>query len=267
MNNTVTPGIIREIITGYVRDYAEKTAVQNFWRPPLAAMATVDNRFDILPKIAAPDHALPRDLLPDGRTVIVFFVPFDRALAKENHAGDTPCRNWGVAYQATNTLINCLCGHIQDFLKQTGHAAALVPATHNFDHEKLMARWSHKHLGYIAGLGRFGVNAQFITPAGCAGRLGSLVTSADLGDSPLVMEKELCLYKNGRDCLLCVKRCPVGAVSEKTGIDRAKCWARLKENLGTLEAMKGMEPSTHVCGKCQVLLPCSLAAPLRKPSL
>jgi epoxyqueuosine reductase QueG len=84
------------------------------------------------------------------------------------------------------------------------------------------------------------------------------VTAADLGDYPLVQAKELCLHKNGQACLLCVKRCPVGAVSEKTGIDRQKCWARLKENLKTLT---GMESSTHVCGKCQVLLPCSLEAP------
>ncbi len=210
----------------------------DYWRKPLAAFAVADDRFRILPEIAAPDHALPEELLPGGRTVIVFFVPFNKALAKENHNGARPCRNWGLAYQATNTLINRLCEHLQQFLEGRGYACALVPATHNFDHEKLMARWSHKHLGYIAGLGRFGVNAQFITPSGCAGRLGSLVTAADLGDSPLVQEKELCLYKNGQNCLMCVKRCPVEALSPETGIDRKKCWERLKENLATLATFK-----------------------------
>jgi epoxyqueuosine reductase QueG len=258
MTEIITAGGIRKIIETFVQDYPETRGVPNIWRTPLAAFASVDDRFAILPKIAAPGHALPKDLLPDGRTVIVFFVPFTRALAKENHSGDTPCRNWGLAYQQTNTLINQLCGHIQQVLETAGYLSALVPATHNFDQKTLMARWSHKHLGYIAGLGRFGVNAQFITPSGCAGRLGSLVTAADLGDYPLVQAKELCLHKNGQACLLCVKRCPVGAVSEKTGIDRQKCWARLKENLKTLT---GMESSTHVCGKCQVLLPCSLEAP------
>ncbi len=264
MTENVTPGTLRQMITEYVRHCPEKLRVKNFWRPPLVATATVDDRFDILPRIASPDHALPLDLLPDGKTVIVFFVPFDQALAKENHPGDTPCRNWGIAYQATNAMINSLCAYLKDFLEEAGHTVALIPATHNFDHKKLMARWSHKHLGYIAGLGRFGVNAQLITPSGCTGRIGSLVTSADTGDSPLVEEKELCLHKNGHDCLLCVKRCPVGAVSEKTGINRPKCWARLKENIHSLAAMEGMEPSTHVCGKCQVLLPCSLEAPIRQ---
>jgi len=123
----------------------------------------------------------------------VVFIPFVRELAAENNEGPFPCRNWGLAYEATNFLINNLCERIKNFLEKAGYETALVPATHNFDHEKLTARWSHKHLGYIAGLGRFGVNAQLITPSGCAGRLGSLVTEADFGDNPLVDQKELCL--------------------------------------------------------------------------
>ncbi len=261
MLDSIAPDDIRKLIETYVQGYSETQQMPDYWRKPLAAFAVADDRFRILPEIAAPDHALPEELLPGGRTVIVFFVPFNKALAKENHNGARPCRNWGLAYQATNTLINRLCEHLQQFLEGRGYACALVPATHNFDHEKLMARWSHKHLGYIAGLGRFGVNAQFITPSGCAGRLGSLVTAADLGDSPLVQEKELCLYKNGQNCLMCVKRCPVEALSPETGIDRKKCWERLKENLATLATFKDMAPTTHVCGKCQVLLPCSLKAP------
>lgn len=267
MQESITPDGIRKIIEAYVRNYPEAQQVPDYWRRPLAAFAAVDDRFRMLPQIAAPDHALPGDLLPGGRTVIVFFVPFNQALAKENHAGERPCRNWGLAYQVTNTLINRLCGHLQRFFEHREYACALVPATHNFDHEKLTARWSHKHLGHIAGLGRFGVNAQFITPSGCAGRLGSLVTAADLGDSPLVDEKELCLYKKGQDCLMCVNRCPVGAVSPETGIDRKKCWDRLKENLATLDTFKDMASSTHVCAKCQVLLPCSLKVPSVHKSL
>lgn len=261
MLDSITPDDIRKIIETYVQGYSKAQQVPDYWRKPLTAFARVDDRFEILPEIAAPDHALPEELLPGGRTVIVFFVPFGKALAKENHDGDRPCRNWGLAYQVTNALINGLCEHLQQILENRGYACALVPATHNFDHEKLMARWSHKHLGYIAGLGRFGVNAQFITPSGCAGRLGSLVTAVDLGDSPLVEEKELCLHKNGQECLMCVKRCPVGAVSPETGIDRKKCWDRLKENVTTLDTFKDMAPSTHVCAKCQVLLPCSLKTP------
>lgn len=252
---------LRELIETHVAAAPEMRGDPPLWRTPLLATAAADDRFALLPRIAAPNHVLPADLLSTARSVVVFFVPFAKSVAVKNHKGDTPCRNWAVAYEAANRLINGFCERLRERLADEGHASALIPATHNFDHESLMARWSHKHIGYIAGLGRFGVNAQFITPAGCAGRMGSLVTEAPFPDSPLVTEDELCLHKNGHKCLVCVKRCPVGAVSATTGIDRRRCWERLKENLARLPALAGLSEDTHVCGKCQVLVPCSLKAP------
>ncbi len=260
MNTPVSPDDLRNRIEGVVQAYSQKNDIRPFWRTPLLATAVADDRFDVLPRIAAEDHALPRDLLDTARSVVVFFVPFIPEVAKENHPGENPSRSWGLAYEAANRLIGHVCEVLQRELEDRGYRAALTPATHNFDQEKLMARWSHKHLGYLAGLGRFGVNAQFITPVGCAGRMGSLVTDADLGDSPLVNAEELCLHKIGRKCLVCVDRCPVGAVSV-SGIDRKGCWERLKENIARVDALAGLESSTHVCGKCQVLVPCSLKDP------
>ncbi len=261
MNTVVTSDNLKKLIEHYVADYPTDNEERNLWRTPLLVTAKTDSRFDILPEIAANDHALPKDLLKNCKSVIVFFVPFVKELAKENHRGDIPCRNWGVAYEATNKLINNLCEKIQLFLKTEGFQSALIPATHNFDHKTLMSRWSHKHIGYISGLGRFGVNAQFITPSGCTGRLGSVITNADLGNTPLVVEKELCLHKNGHKCLVCVRRCPVEAISATTGIDRKKCWERLKSNLGNTEELANLEKTTHVCGKCQVIVPCSFKIP------
>lgn len=261
MSGTISIETIRDVIEQSVARYPACHKIQNFWRTPITACAPADGRFNILPDIAKSDHSLPKDLLSTGNSVVVFFVPFIKALAKENHKGDLPCRNWGIAYQHTNNLINGICEELKSLFKASGHKTALVPATHNFDEQTLMARWSHKHIGYIAGLGRFGVNAQFITPKGCAGRMGSFVTQANLGEHPLVTAKELCLYKTDGKCLVCKKRCPVGAVSETDGVDRKKCWARLNENLLHTEVLEGLEESTHVCGKCQVLVPCSLKAP------
>lgn len=251
---------IRAEAEAFVGAYPQETGEAPIWRSPLVACAPADKRFDILPRIAADDHALPIDLLAEVKSVVVFFIPFHKALARENHRGDIPCRAWGLAYESTNRLIGRLSEHLKHMLEAKGHASELTPATHNFDRERLVSRWSHKHLGHIAGLGRFGVNAQLITPAGCTGRLGSLVTAADLGDHPLVTEAELCLHKRGGKCLVCVKRCPVEAVSE-AGIDRRRCWARLNHNLHETEALAGLDSHTHVCGKCQVLVPCSLKIP------
>jgi len=260
VDRPVTPNDLRTLIEEYAAAYPQKTGEPDIWRTPLLVTAVADERFDILPRIAAEDHVLPRDLLPQAESVVVFFVPFVRELAIENHNGEIPCRSWGLAYESTNRLINSACRHLQHYLAARGYTAESTSATHDFDHDRLVSRWSHKHLCHLAGLGRLGVNAQLITPAGCAGRLGSLVTDAPLGDSPLVGENELCLHKNGEKCLVCVRRCPVGAVSE-SGIERGLCWERLQSNIERTEELAGLEDSTHVCGKCQVLVPCSLGVP------
>lgn len=247
---------LRRIVEAFVSSYPSMANVRNWWREPLLATAQVDGRFQSLPKIASDEHLLPRDLLPSAKTVIVFFIPFVQTLIDENSPGKFPCRNWGVAYEATNALIGLVAEEIREQLAAQGYSSALTPATHNFDEVKLVSRWSHKHLAYLSGLGRFGVNTQLITPSGCAGRLGSLVTAAELGDNPLVQSRELCLHKANKECLKCLKRCPVGALREE-GIDRQRCWMRLKLNLNRTEALAGLQETTHVCGKCVVELPCS----------
>jgi len=191
MATTITPQDLRTLLGNYVKTFPETYAERPIWREPLLVTARADDRFDRLPEIAARDHLLPSGLLPEARSVVVFFFPFKKELAVENHKGDTPCRNWGLAYEAANRLIKRASEYLQAYFEKRGYRAALTPATHNFNETELVARWSHKHLGYLAGLGRFGVNAQLITPAGCAGRMGSLVTEADLGDAPLVTEPEL----------------------------------------------------------------------------
>lgn len=257
MGHTVKTDDLRVLIEEFISYYSSKEGIRNWWRKPLLATAKADDRFKILPEIASNGHLLPWELLPSAKTVIVFFIPFVKELLVENSMGKFPCRNWGLAYEETNRLLSIISERIKDYLAEQGYQSALTPATHNFDHVKLVAKWSHKHLAHISGLGRFGINTQLITPSGCAGRLGSLVTEADLGDNPLVGSHELCLHKAGQECLKCLKRCPVRALREDS-IDRHRCFTRLKVNLNHAKALADLEKTTHVCGKCVVNLPCSI---------
>jgi len=261
MNKSISVADLRNRLECYVLDYPQKSNERDFWRTPLLVTARTDKRFTILPKIAAENHWRPEDLLKSARAIIVFFMPFKEEIVEENHPGKFPCPNWGLAYEATNRLIENACGQLRDVLEASGHAAMVTPATED---SVLMARWSHKHLGHLAGLGRLGINAQLITPSGCAGRLGSLVTDADLGDHPLITKPELCLYKIGQECLKCIPRCPVGAVSIE-GINRQRCNKRLQFNFKHRGTM-GLGENTHGCGKCQVNLPCSLRDPTTSES-
>lgn len=260
---TVSIDDLRGALGAWVAAESERLGTAGWWRPPLLAAAPIDSRFEQLPRIAADDHLLPRDLLPTANSVIVFFLPFRKELVRANHPGARPSRDWGVAYVQTNALISQLGRALADLLEAQGFRCGLTPATHNFDEEKLMARWSHKHLGHLVHLGRFGTHRMLITPAGCAGRLGSLVTEADLGDHPLVSAREACLLKAGKACGLCIEACPVHALNPN-GFERRRCWERLKENRAELEVLADLPETTHVCGKCAALMPCSFSDPVAR---
>ena len=261
--NEVDIDELRQLATDFVATEPVRRGTEGFWQTPLLVSALIDERFEILPQIAFSQHMHPHDLLPTARSLIVFFIPFKHALVKENQKGDRPCRNWGLAYVQTNDLIGRLSRTLKNLLTSRGFAVELTPATHNFNEDVLMARWSHKHLAFLANLGRFGTHHMLITPAGCAGRLGSLVTEADLGDHPLIKTKEACLLKAGKKCGKCIEACPVTALSQN-GFERHRCWNRLKENRKILDYFADLPESTHVCGKCAAIVPCSFLNPVAK---
>ena len=255
---------LRREVEAFVDAYPQKYGENHWWRTPLLVTATVDDRFKRLREMAAKNHWMPQDLLPTAKTVMVLFIPFKESLVKENHPSKLPCPNWGIAYEVTNDLIETTLAHMGDLLKAEGFEYALTAATQNQDEDDgddtMPARWSHKHLGYLCDMGRFGINAQFITPSGCAGRMGSMVTDADIGNHPLISQKELCLHKIGKKCLQCVARCPVKAVTVDEGILRQRCNKRLHYNWNNRIKL-GLGERSHGCAKCQVNLPCSLSAP------
>jgi epoxyqueuosine reductase QueG len=261
--NDIDIGELRNSAIDFVAAEPSRSNTEDYWRTPLLVSAPIDERFDLLPQIAFNRHMHPYDLLPTAKSLIVFFIPFKHRLVKKNKKGDRPCHNWGLAYVQTNDLIGRLSRALKNLLTSRDFAVELTPATHNFNEDVLMARWSHKHLAFLANLGRFGTHHMLITPAGCAGRLGSLVTEADLGDHPLIKTKEACLLKAGKKCGKCIEACPVAALSQD-GFERHRCWNRLKENRKILDYFADLPESTHVCGKCAAIVPCSFLNPVAK---
>jgi epoxyqueuosine reductase QueG len=90
-----------------------------------------------------------------------------------------------------------------------------------------------------------------------------LVTEAELGDSTVIDTGEACLLKAGRECGKCIEACPVDALNEK-GFERRQCWNRLNENRDILNYFSDLPETTHVCGKCAALMPCSFMNPVAK---
>lgn len=249
---------IRQIIEETVRHWVDSRGGRDYWRFPVCVgiAAVTDPLFEKLRKAVALDHALPRDLLPSAASVVVFFLPFRETLAQENR-NETPyaARSWAEAYLETNALIAEICQSLRRSFAEEGHESAVTPATHNFDEKRLVSRWSHKHLGYIAGLGTFGLHHQLITPQGACGRLGSLVTSKPMEPTSRP-GREYCLAKSGCLCAACVRRCTYGALTQDR-FDRHRCYAQLLEN----DRRYADLPLVDVCGKCVADVPCSYGVP------
>ena len=191
--------------------------------------------------------------MPGARSVISFFLPFDKSIVVANAKSGDTAREWAVAYIETNALISQICAALADLLAQQGLEGRWELPTHNFDPVQLISRWSHKSVGVIAGLGSFGLHQMVITDAGCAGRFGSLVTSASLTPSTQPQTSKVrCRYYASGTCAACVGKCPVGAL-QKDAFDRAICYQRCLE-VDRYYADLGL---TDVCGKCATG-PCAL---------
>jgi epoxyqueuosine reductase QueG len=200
-------------------------------------------------------------LLTDARSVVVYFIPFAKDIPRGNRHDRHASKEWARAYIETNRLIEAVNRCLARHLAQKGYRSALLPPTHNFDEDRLVSDWSHKHVAYIAGLGKFGVHHLLITAKGCCGRLGSLVTNFEQPASPRP-DGEFCLNRFNGSCLKCVAKCVAGALKPRS-LDRRRCYRMLLENA----ALYSGTELADVCGKCTCIVPCSFHNPVARANL
>lgn len=248
---------LKQLIKQYVKNYPERKDVNTKWREPIVKYSNAnDEMFIKLKEIVSLTHVLPKDLLEDAQTVISYFLPFEESIANSNIEGKYSSREWAIAYIETNELIFNLNNYIKKKLEDLNYKCIIIPATHNFDEESLISDWSHRHVGYIAGLGKFGLNNMLITDKGCCGRVGSIITNIKIEPSQR-NDKEYCFYKSKGICKKCVRRC-VNKALEDNSFNRYKCYEVLLYN-DELHSELGL---TDACGKCCVNLPCSFINPI-----
>lgn len=241
----------------YIKDYQYRKDTVTSWEEPLVAFAAAgDPLFLKLKELVSPDHLLPQDLLTKANTVIAYYVPLAPEINRSNKGKRESSPQWAQAYVETNSLIKDINEYLKKKLAKESYQAMDVPPTHNFDQQTLLSRWSHKHVGYIAGLGTFGLNHLLITSKGCNGRLGSIVTDLVLEPTPRP-EYEYCLAKYNGSCGSCLKSCPQDALLAGQEYDRHKCYNLCLENAARYQSI-GL---ADVCGKCCSEVPCSFIAP------
>lgn len=222
-----------------------KTVTQ--YRDPLVRWVKADDpRFSALHTHVHSDLLLPNDMLPGAKSVLAFFLPFEKDIVRANtKETDQVAAVWARAYIETNILLKHITDTLTHTLAQHGIRAAAAPPTHNFDPKTLRSNWSHKSVAVITGLGSFGLHHMVITDAGCAGRFSSVVLDAGLPDlQPSLVER--CLYYSQGSCTTCVERCPIGALHMDGSLDKQRCWQRC---LTVGERFKHLGVA-DVCGKC-----------------
>ncbi len=242
---------IGNVIDEHTRDPKGKKLYR---RPLIGCSDAQDPLFLRLPEVTHPGHLQPGDLLSGAKSVVAFFLPFTGEIIRGNRRGDSATRLWAETYAETNRRIDRIQAGIRETLAADGIACAHHSPTGGFDQHRLMATWSHRHAAYICGLGTFGRSNLLITPAGCAGRVGTVVLDFPLKASPRPAE-EHCLHRRGLPCSVCLDRCPVGAISPG-GFDRHRCYEHLQE----AEDMYPDITSAAACGKCS-LGPCASRIP------
>jgi len=250
---------IADTLHGFVLRYRHEHSTGTRWRTPLVGFAAADDPLFIeLKRVVSPTHALPNDLLRTARTVVSFFIPLAESIAGSNIPGTLASREWALAYLETNALIDAAALHTKRLIESKGHAVELTMPTHNFDSRKLVSDWSHRHIAFIAGLGRFGLNNMLITGSGCCGRLGSFVTSLELASDPRP-GGEACLFRHDGSCRRCALRC-VGDALFPDRFQRHNCHEMCLRN----EEAHRCLGKADVCGKCLVDVPCAFTDPVKQ---
>lgn len=252
--------LILQEIRNFIRNHEQSGTVKTRWGEPLVGIADAKDPYILsLKDVVSPTHAMPTDVMDDAKRVIAYFVPFTPDMASTNTVDSTYASpEWAQAYEETNAMLKAINNHLIQWMAANGHGAGVSVETATYDKTRLISNWSHRHFAKAAGLGTFGHNNMLITSVGCCGRYSSLVTDWEL-PIDAKPEKENCYRKAGGNCDVCIRHCPVDALTPE-GYDRQKCNVHILENAKIHQGYGSSydyASGTHVCGKCVVGLPCS----------
>ena len=224
---------------------------RGFYRPPLVGFSAADDPlYRRIKSVVGPWHKYPQEVLPAAVTVVSFFIPYTKKVVDSNRRSwPQPGRYWVEAYHACNCLIDDISHRVAKLLRRQGFQAKPMASINDFDPVNIVASWSHRSAAYIAGLGSFGLNRMLITEKGCAGRFGSVLTSARIAPTPRSAPR-YCPAVAGGACDFCIKNCPIQALSSDPTQDlqRRACYDQCL--LPSPYRPEGA--SADCCGKCAV---------------
>lgn len=204
--------------------------------------------------------------------VISWVLPQTKAtLADQRLETELPAARWIYSRHYGELFNEWLRSRVRDEFIQRGiraTAPTLLPewAYRQTPQAGICSNWSERHAAYAAGLGTFGLSDGFISEAGKAIRIGSVVVEADITITSREADNHTanCLFYTQGTCGACIKRCPVDAISQ-AGHDKVACHNYIRQVTAPYAKQVSGQVVTP-CGLCQVRIPCELRNPLRSGS-
>lgn len=255
-----------------------KPGVPMWERPLIGVAAGEDPYYDFLKEHIGPFHWSPADVFQlkypgsvskEKLSVVSMVFPqtmeTKQAQSKEQQC---PAREWIVSRGEWEPLMKEFSGKLVVKLESMGIRSVSIDLQPEFSTARsetlgIASKWSHRHSAYLAGLGTFGLSEGLITERGKAVRITSLIIEAPLTPTvrPYSAHNEWCLYYKDGSCGVCMKRCPVNAITAE-GHDKDACDA-YEEVFASQYWPKDIERGNYIlgCGLCQAGIPCQNKRP------
>ena len=97
---------LKDKIESIIKEAAANPGTETRYREPLVGYASArDPIFDEMKKIICPHNLHPEEIFPEAKTVVSFFLPFEKELVKLNWRSREPLGEWTLAKGETDRLI------------------------------------------------------------------------------------------------------------------------------------------------------------------
>jgi len=202
-------------------------------------------------------------------TVISWVLPHTEVTKSDNRKETVyPSERWARARIFGEEVNRKLRGHVVETLQASGYDAVAPMLSPFFElktseHYGFASTWSERHAAYASGLGTFGLCDGLITSRGKAMRCGSVIAHITIPPTtrPYHDHHAYCLFFSQGLCGTCIRRCPVGAITE-AGHDKEQCLNYLSPTTADyVKSHFGFEG--YGCGLCQTNVPCESKIPSR----
>lgn len=207
-------------------------------------------------KVIGAHFRTPYEWNDKAKTVVSIFFPFTKEVRESNGADyDYPSELWLHGRIEGQACLNEVGKYIVTSLNESGNKTVCPILDSHFmaverDEKKdisFTSNWSERHVGFICGMGTFGLSKGIITKKGMAGRLLSVITECEFEKTERAYTE---VYEYCIQCGLCVSRCPAHAITIEAGKNHNLC-------ADFCAYVKKTSSPRFGCGKCQINVPCT----------